>query len=88
MANFWSNQLETVTGASGADVRMLRFPSLAGSAAESGVWYNTSMLWSISATTPAPEAAAALVDWWVNSTECADICLAERGMLKSFSNGP
>lgn len=80
LANFWSNQLETVTAASGTDVQMLRYPSLAGDFAQSEVWYNTSMLCSVSAGSASPDAAAALVDWWVNSRECADICLAERGI--------
>ncbi len=38
------------------------------------------MLWSASARTKYPEQSVALVNWWVNSPECADINLAERGV--------
>jgi multiple sugar transport system substrate-binding protein len=38
------------------------------------------MLWSASARTKNPEAAIAWIDWWVNSTEAADLDKAERGI--------
>jgi multiple sugar transport system substrate-binding protein len=38
------------------------------------------MLWSASPKTKNPEAAVAVIDWWVNSVDCANICLAERGI--------
>jgi multiple sugar transport system substrate-binding protein len=80
MQYYNSNQLPAVTTATGNDLAMLRFPSLAGSATERKAWYKASMLWSASAKTQNPDAAVALIDWWVNSPECAAINLAERGV--------
>lgn len=80
MSMFWSNQVEAVNGASGATMKILRYPSLAGKALERKAWYKASMLWSVSAKTKNPEASVALVNWWVNSTDSANINLAERGI--------
>jgi multiple sugar transport system substrate-binding protein len=38
------------------------------------------MLWSASSRTKSPEETVKLINWWVNSPECADINLAERGV--------
>jgi multiple sugar transport system substrate-binding protein len=75
-----TNQLEAINAASGEKMRMLRFPSLAGRATERKAWYKASMLWSASARTKNPEAAVAWINWFVNSTEAADIDRAERGI--------
>jgi multiple sugar transport system substrate-binding protein len=80
MQMFWSNQVEALNKASGGEMTVLRYPSLAGQAAERKAWYKASMLWSASARTKSPEAVAAMIDWWVNSPECANINLAERGI--------
>ena len=80
MANFWSNQVEAVNGASGEEMRILRFPSITGRAVERKTWYHASMQWSASARTEHPEAVVAFINWLTNSTECADIMLAERGI--------
>ena len=77
---YWSNQVQSVNDASGETMRILRFPSRSGRATERQAWYKASMLWAASATTANPEAAVAVINWWVNSMECADICLAERGI--------
>jgi pectin-derived oligosaccharide transport system substrate-binding protein len=76
----WSNQVEAANKASGGELRVLRFPSLTGKATDRKAWYKASMLWSASSRTKNPEAAAALINWWVNSPECANINLAERGI--------
>ncbi len=76
----WSNQIEALDKAAGTDLTILRFPSIAGKATERKAWYKASMLWSASARTKNPEAVIALIDWWVNSTESANINLAERGI--------
>jgi multiple sugar transport system substrate-binding protein len=76
----WSNQVEAANKASGGELRVLRFPSIAGKATERKAWYKASMLWSASSRTKNPEAAAAMINWWVNSPECANINLAERGI--------
>lgn len=75
-----TNQLPAYTAAAGTELSMLRFPSLAGKATERKAWYKASMLWSASSKTKNPEAVTALIDWWVNSPECAAINLAERGV--------
>jgi len=76
----WSNQVEAMNKASGEKVKILRFPSIAGKATERKAWYKASMLWSASARTKYPEETVKLINWWVNSQECADINLAERGI--------
>jgi multiple sugar transport system substrate-binding protein len=76
----WSNQVEALDKASGTEVQILRFPSLTGKAAERKAWYKASMLWSASSRTKYPDQAVALINWWVNSPECANINLAERGI--------
>jgi len=80
MAMFWSNQVEAVGAASGQEMQILRFPSLAGNATERKAWYKAGQLFSASARTKNPEAAGAFISWLVNSPESADINLAERGI--------
>ncbi len=80
MQTYWSNQVEALNKAAGTELKILRFPSLAGKATERKAWYKASMLWSASARTKNPDAVVALIDWWVNSTESANINLAERGI--------
>jgi multiple sugar transport system substrate-binding protein len=77
---YWSNQVEAVNAAAGTDMKILRYPSTAGSAAKRKAWYKASMLWSVSAKTKYPEAAVAMINWWMNSPESANINLAERGI--------
>jgi multiple sugar transport system substrate-binding protein len=76
----WSNQVEALNKASGAEMKVLRFPSLTGKATDRKAWYKASMLWSASSRTKYPEQSVALINWWVNSPECANINLAERGV--------
>ena len=80
MANSNSNQLEATNAAAGKEMKMLRYPSLTGKAADRKAWYKASMLWSASAKTKHPEAVVAWITWWVNSTEAADLDKAERGI--------
>jgi multiple sugar transport system substrate-binding protein len=80
MAMFWSNQVEAVNKASGGEMQVLRYPSVAGKATERKAWYKASMLWSASSRTKSPDEAVAMINWWVNSPECANINLAERGI--------
>lgn len=75
----WSNQLAATTKAAGTEIAMLRLPSVTGKAADLKAWYHPSMMWSASSRTKHPDEVAALIDWWVNSVECASICLDERG---------
>ena len=80
MAMFWSNQVEAVNKASGAEMKVLRYPSVAGKATERKAWYKASMLWSASSRTKNPEEVVKMINWWVNSPESANINLAERGV--------
>ena len=76
----WSNQVEALNKAAGGEMQILRFPSMSGKATDRKAWYKASMLWSASARTKYPDQAVALINWWVNSPECANINLAERGI--------
>jgi len=76
----WSNQVEAMNKSAGTDMLVLRFPSVAGKATERKAWYKASMLWSASARTKSPEQVVKMINWWVNSPECANINLAERGV--------
>jgi multiple sugar transport system substrate-binding protein len=80
MAMFWSNQVEAVNKAAGTEMKVLRYPSVSGKATERKAWYKASMLWSASSRTKNPDAVVELINWWVNSPECAAINLAERGV--------
>jgi multiple sugar transport system substrate-binding protein len=76
-----TNQLEAIDAAAGGtQMKLLRLPSLSGKATDRKAWYKASMLWSASSKTKNPEAAGAFINWWVNSTDAADIDLAERGI--------
>jgi pectin-derived oligosaccharide transport system substrate-binding protein len=76
----WSNQVEALNKASGGEMKVLRFPSVTGKATDRKAWYKASMLWSASSRTKYPEQSVALINWWVNSPECAAFNLAERGI--------
>jgi multiple sugar transport system substrate-binding protein len=80
MSMYWSNQLDAAETAGGTEYAMLRYPSFDGDATTRKAWYKASMLWSASARTENPEAAVEVINWWVNSTESAEICLSERGI--------
>jgi multiple sugar transport system substrate-binding protein len=76
----WSNQVEAMNKAAGTEMKVLRYPSMTGKATDRKAWYKASMLWSASSRTKYPEEAVKLINWWVNSPECANINLAERGV--------
>jgi multiple sugar transport system substrate-binding protein len=77
----WTNQLQSVRDAVGSsDVVMLRPPSLAGAAAENGLFKKATMYWSIAAGSQNPEQAATLVDFLVNAPEAQAIQLLNRGV--------
>jgi len=75
-----SNQMEALNAASGGEMKLMRAPSMTGKATDRKAWYKASMLWSASSRTKNPQAAVDLINWWVNSPECANINLAERGI--------
>ena len=80
MSVYWSNQVQALEKASGADLTLLRFPSMTGRAADAKLFYNVSMMWSVPARGKNTEAAAAFVDYLVNDPQSASVLMAERGM--------
>lgn len=76
----WSNQLNAYDAATGEDIRILRYPSQTGKAAEAKLWYKASMFWSASSRSENPEAAVALINFFVNSVESGKIGTTERGV--------
>ena len=80
MSVYWSNQVQSLEKASGADLTLLRFPSMTGKAADAKLFYNVSMMWSVPAASTNPDAAVAFADYLVNSPDAAAVLLAERGM--------
>ncbi len=75
-----SNQLEALSAAAGTELKILRFPSMTGQAADRKAWYKASMLYSASARSKNPKAAVAFINWLVNSPAAANANLAERGI--------
>lgn len=77
----WTNQLQSVRDAVGSqDVVMLRPPSLAGAAAENGLFKKASMFWSVAARSENQALAAQLVNFLVNAPEAQAIQLLNRGV--------
>jgi multiple sugar transport system substrate-binding protein len=75
-----SNSVPAYEAATGQTLKLLRFPSTTGHAKDAKMWYKASMLWSASAGASDPEAAAAFIDFMVNSPESGRIGLTERGV--------
>ena len=59
---------------------MLRFPSLTGKATDRKAWYKASHAVVGLGQDEEPGRCGRLINWWVNSTDAADINLAERGI--------
>jgi len=77
----WTNQLQSLRDAVGSDdVVMLRPPSLAGKAAENGLFKKATMYWSIAEGSTHREQAAQLVDFLVNDPAAQRIQLLNRGV--------
>lgn len=80
----WTNQLQSLRDAVGSDdVVMLRPPSLAGSAAENGLFKKATMYWSIAAKSENSEQAAHLVSFLINDPTAQAIQLLNRGVPSS-----
>lgn len=75
----WSNLLTAYSTAAGQDMIMLLPPGESNHEGP-GMWLQASQLYTISANSEHPEAAAKLVDFLVNSTEAADFIGANRGI--------
>lgn len=77
---WWSNQLPALEKAAGTELKILRYPTMTGNAADAKLWYKASMLWSASSRTKHPAEAAKFIDFLVNSTAAGDALLADRGV--------
>jgi multiple sugar transport system substrate-binding protein len=75
----WSNLLSAYSTAAGQDMVMLLPPGETGHEGP-GMWLQASQLFTISADSEHPRAAAKLIDFLVNTTESADIMGANRGI--------
>ncbi|WP_022872771.1 ABC transporter substrate-binding protein [Nesterenkonia alba] len=76
---FWSNQLHTLSNASGRDIELLRFPG-EQEFERTGIYLKPAMAISMSAETDHPEEAAIFIDWMLNSPEAGEIILSDRGL--------
>ena len=74
---WWTNELSTLSKASGAELALLRFP---GEAQRPGMYLKPAMFLSASARTEHPREAATFIDWMVNSPKAAEIQLSDRGL--------
>ncbi|MGP9536393.1 ABC transporter substrate-binding protein [Brachybacterium sp. AOP43-C2-M15] len=73
----WSSSLTALSEAAGADLEIVKVP---GESQETGVWLQSSQLYTISARTAAPEIAATFVDFLINDPEAGTLILTDRGV--------
>lgn len=73
----WSSSLTALSEASGADLEIVKVP---GESAETGVWLQSSQLYTISARTASPQDAAAFVNFLINDPEAGKLILTDRGV--------
>ena len=85
MQILWSNQINALQKAAGAELKLLRLPSLDGTAKGANLWYKSGQYLSIASTSKHPKEAAAFIDFFLNEEEAAKILLAERGMPPNTS---
>ncbi len=76
----WTNQLASLESATGSEVKMLRAPSLDGSAADNGMYFKPTMYWSVSSQSKNPEAAGNFVDYLLNNVDAGKILMTDRGI--------
>lgn len=79
MSWWWTNQVGALTAATGDEIKILRVPSMAGSADKAAMYFKPSMFWSASARTKNPAQAATLINFLMNDVEAAKIQLTDRG---------
>lgn len=85
MQILWSNQINALQKAAGTELKLLRLPSLDGTAKGANLWYKSGQYLSIASTSKHPKEAAAFVDYFLNEEAAAKILLAERGMPPNTS---
>jgi multiple sugar transport system substrate-binding protein len=74
-----SSQFTALAAASGADLRPLRMPSLAGEPAEHQMKTDVSQYWGAASTTQHPAEAQLLIDFLVNDVDAGHALLVSRG---------
>lgn len=80
LARWWSNQMPGAADEAGVEMELLRFPTQAGDAEDSGLWYKSTMLWSASSSTDHPEEAQQVIDCLVNNEEAGRAQAMDRGL--------
>ena len=80
MAYHWSNQIVAVWTASGPERNFVMYPIPRPEGGQSQNYVKPSMFFSITSQAEQPDAAAAFIDWFVNSVEANEILAAERGV--------
>src|SRR5690625_1618035 len=79
IGSYWSNQLATLSSASGSDMQFLRYPGET-EYERTGMYLKPAMHLAMSADTQYPEAAATFLDWLLNSQEAAEMIGTDRGL--------
>ncbi|MDQ0692368.1 ABC transporter substrate-binding protein [Arthrobacter sp. W4I7] len=80
MAWWWTNQLGSLEATTGSSIKMLRAPSVDGSAAQNGMYYKPSMFWSASSRSKHPKEASTFINFLANSPEAGAILMTDRGV--------
>ncbi|MDQ0675884.1 multiple sugar transport system substrate-binding protein [Pseudarthrobacter siccitolerans] len=80
MAWWWTNQLGSLEATTGSRIKMLRAPSVDGSAAQNGMYYKPSMFWSASSRSKHPKEASTFINFLANSPEAGAILMTDRGV--------
>lgn len=76
----WSNQIAAQEKAVGKDCKILRLPSLDGTAKGANLWYKSGQYQSITAKSKNQVAAAKFLDYYFNNMDAGKVMLAERGL--------
>ena len=79
LSMYWSNQLEAISGASGQELQLLRYPGET-EFERTGLFLKPAMALSMYADSEYPEAAATFIDWMLNSPDAGAIILTDRGL--------
>ena len=78
--SWWTNQLPSLSTASGQTLKLLRLPTNGQPAAAQSPYYKPSMFWSVSSRSKQPAEAALFVDFLLNTTDAGDVLQADRGV--------
>ncbi|MGC0249467.1 ABC transporter substrate-binding protein [Pseudactinotalea sp. Z1748] len=79
VSTYWTNNLETLSSASGRPLTLMRYPGET-EFERTGVFLKPAMALSMAADTDHPEEAALFIDYMLNSETAGDILLSDRGL--------